>query len=88
MSGNRNTSERRSPQLVRHPELVKAEYVQHLPTSWGTLYELSKLDGQAFAAAIDAGGLRIGGLEGLTPSFIPSTEKCQRESEIVSHDVV
>ena len=38
-----------------HPVLAKSEFVQTLPQSWGTLYELTKLDDEQIVAGIKAG---------------------------------
>jgi len=38
-----------------HPVLSKSEFVQTLPQSWGTLYELTKLDDDQIVAGIKAG---------------------------------
>jgi hypothetical protein len=43
-----------------HPVLSKSEFVQTLPQSWGTLYELTKLDDEQIVAGIKAGEITAG----------------------------
>jgi hypothetical protein len=44
--------------IARDPKLSNAAHVQHLPPSWGTLYELTKLDDAGFKAGIENGSIR------------------------------
>jgi hypothetical protein len=41
--------------VARHPVLSNSAHVQSLPQSWGTLYELTKLDDETLIAGIKAG---------------------------------
>lgn len=41
--------------VAAHPVLSKSEFVQSLPQSWGTLYELTKLDDEQILAGIKSG---------------------------------
>jgi hypothetical protein len=41
--------------VAEHEVLANVAHVQHLPQSWGTLYELAKLEGQQIIAGIKAG---------------------------------
>jgi hypothetical protein len=49
-----NTAERLMA-VARHPVLSNSAHVQSLPQSWGTLYELTKLDDDTLIAGIKAG---------------------------------
>ena len=49
-----NTSQRLMA-VASHEVLSNAAHVQHLPQSWGTLYELTKLDDDTLIAGIKAG---------------------------------
>jgi hypothetical protein len=49
-----NTAERLMA-VARHSVLSNSAHVQSLPQSWGTLYELSKLDDETLIAGIKAG---------------------------------
>jgi hypothetical protein len=49
-----NTSQRLMA-VASHEVLSNAAHVQHLPQSWGTLYELTKLDDEQIVAGIKAG---------------------------------
>lgn len=40
--------------------ISNAEFVRHLPQSWGTLYELTKLDDEQIVAGIKAGEITAG----------------------------
>lgn len=44
--------------IAHNPQLTNREYVHVLPTSWGTLYELSKLEPATLTAAITEGRIR------------------------------
>lgn len=44
--------------IAADPKLSNAAHVQHLPPSWGTLYELTKLSEEQFVAAVEAGKIR------------------------------
>lgn len=44
--------------VARDGRLANPAHVQLLPASWGTLYELTKLDDQQFAAGIERGVIR------------------------------
>jgi N6-adenosine-specific RNA methylase IME4 len=44
--------------IARNPELVNSDHSQILPTSWQTLYELTKLDDATLAAALADGRIR------------------------------
>ena len=44
--------------ISRNPQITKSEQIQNLPPSWGTLYELTKLDDGAWALAEDQGLIR------------------------------
>jgi len=44
--------------IAADERLSKATHVSHLPQSWGTLYELTKLDDQQFGARIEDGTIR------------------------------
>jgi N6-adenosine-specific RNA methylase IME4 len=41
--------------IAADPRLVDGAHVQHLPPHWGTLYELTKLDNDRFAAKLKSG---------------------------------
>jgi hypothetical protein len=41
--------------IARHPVISNATHVSHLPPSWGTLYELTKVETKALEAAIKDG---------------------------------
>jgi hypothetical protein len=41
--------------IAEHEVLSNVAHVQHLPQSWGTLYELAKLDDETLIAGIKAG---------------------------------
>ena len=41
--------------IARDRRLINSEHVQNLPNSWGTLYELTKLDNATFAKALEDG---------------------------------
>lgn len=41
--------------IARDRRLINSEHVQNLPNSWGTLYELTKLDNATFARALENG---------------------------------
>ena len=41
--------------IARDRRLTNSEHVQNLPNSWGTLYELTKLDSETFAKALEDG---------------------------------
>jgi len=41
--------------ISEHPMLADVQCIEHLPPSWGTLYELSRLEPPLLEAAIDAG---------------------------------
>lgn len=43
--------------IARDPRLSNSEHVQKLPNSWGTLYELTKLDNATFARALEEGAI-------------------------------
>jgi hypothetical protein len=49
-----NTSQRLIA-VASHEVLSNAAHVQHLPQSWGTLYELTKLDNETLIAGIKSG---------------------------------
>jgi hypothetical protein len=49
-----NTSQRLMA-VASHEVLSNAAHVQHLPQSWGTLYELTKLDDETLIAGIKSG---------------------------------
>ena len=42
-------------ELSAHPVIANRKYVSDLPQSWGTLYELTKLDDEQIVAGIKAG---------------------------------
>jgi hypothetical protein len=42
-------------ELATHPVLSNRKFISDLPQSWGTLYELTKLDDQTLIAGIKAG---------------------------------
>ncbi len=42
-------------ELATHPVLSNRKFISDLPQSWGTLYELTKLDDQTLLAGIKAG---------------------------------
>ncbi len=44
--------------IAADPKISNAAHVSHLPPAWGTLYELTKLTEEQFAAAIDEGLIR------------------------------
>ncbi|HWV19506.1 MAG TPA: hypothetical protein VN036_00585 [Devosia sp.] len=44
--------------IAADTKLTNAEHVRHLPPSWGTLYELSKLDTETFTRRIKEGTIR------------------------------
>ena len=44
--------------IWQHPQLSKSAHVPNLPPSWGTLYELTKLDDGQWALAEDRGLIR------------------------------
>lgn len=46
--------------VAGHPVLSKSEFVQALPQSWGTLYELTKLEDEQIIAGIKAGEITPG----------------------------
>jgi hypothetical protein len=41
--------------LAGHPVISNAEHVRHLPPSWGTLYQLTKVEPAVLKAAIKDG---------------------------------
>ena len=41
--------------IARGRKLLNSEHVQNLPNSWGTLYELTKLNSETFAKALEDG---------------------------------
>jgi len=41
--------------VASNPVISNTEFVRHLPQSWGTLYELTKLDDEQIVAGIKAG---------------------------------
>ena len=41
--------------IARHPELSNVAHAQHLPSSWMTLYELTKLPDDTFTEKLEAG---------------------------------
>jgi hypothetical protein len=42
-------------EIASHPILSNTQYVAHLPPSWGTLYELTKLEEPVLLRKIEAG---------------------------------
>lgn len=44
--------------VARDERLLNAQHIAHLPTSWGSLYDLTTLDDDQFAEALDAGIIR------------------------------
>jgi hypothetical protein len=42
-------------EIARNDVISNSEFVPNLPQSWGTLYELSKLDGETLVAGIKSG---------------------------------
>ena len=49
------TTAQRLMAVARHPVLTNAAHVQHLPASWGTLYELTKIPEPELVRALEAG---------------------------------
>jgi hypothetical protein len=46
--------------IARDGRISNSAYMRNLPTSWGTLYELSKLDDSSFKTAVDSGAIHPG----------------------------
>jgi len=61
--------------ISRDPRLQKAANSQLLPTAWNTLYELTKLDDEAFAQAVGSGAISeqttLNDARALRPSYTP-----------------
>lgn len=53
----RNTAQRLMA-IARDPRLTNGEHVHHLPPSWGTLYQLSRLDDETFGRLLADGIIR------------------------------
>jgi len=44
--------------IAEDPRLSNPTHVSYLPSSWGTLYELTKLDDEQWGLALEAGVIR------------------------------
>jgi hypothetical protein len=61
--------------IARDPRLQKAASMQVLPMAWSTLYELTKLDDEAFKQAVGSGAISelttLDDARALRPRYIP-----------------
>jgi hypothetical protein len=61
--------------------LSNVAHGQHLPTSWRTLYELTKLDDTSFLRLLSAGAIRPDMERGDVAGFLKKTQRAARERE-------
>lgn len=68
--------------IASDPRLSNAAHVQHLPTHWGTLYELTKLDDDAFAARIEDGTINPDMERKAISTLVKQTKREARERDL------
>jgi hypothetical protein len=76
--------------IANDRRLTKLSHVKVLPSSWGTLYELTKLDDKAFKTAMDKGlinpDMERSEVEKLLGKSKPKIDKHAEDAEVVGED--
>jgi hypothetical protein len=61
--------------IAEHPQLSNTAHVQHLPPSWGTLYELTKVEPKRLTAALNDGTITPNMKRSAVAELLPTRKK-------------